>query len=399
MRHYTAHRNPLYMPFGLTAYLYLMLLLAGMVMPFSSAADVVKPALIEINLFADGKIRVEVRTSLEALLTGINGRFKNTQDAPGAEQYDIYRQQSAAQLALSFQSFEQQFVEAVKLTADKQRLKLGIRSIDIPEPGYTKVPRTSTIVLSGSLVGDANYLQWYYPAKLGEHAVRVKLNDEARQYWHWSDYQWIRQDLVSEPFPIKGFLGQTSWMQVLKTYVEAGFLHILPLGMDHILFILGLFLMSRRLNPLVWQATIFTLAHSITLSLSTLGLFELPASIVEPLIDLSIAYIAIENIWLKNLSKTRLWVVFGFGLLHGLGFAAMLLEFGLPDDAYLVALLGFNLGVEAGQIVILLVAWLGLGFWCRQWPGYRQWIVIPASALIAMVGIMWFWQGLPLEGV
>ncbi len=399
MRHYTARYNPLHMPFGLTAYLYLMLLLAGMAMPFSSSADVVKPALTEINLFADGRIRIEVRTSLEALLTGINGRFENTQDAPGAEQYDIYRQQSAAQLALSFQPFEQQFVEAVKLTAEKQRLKLVIHSIDIPEPGYTKVPRTSSIILSGSITGDPQYLQWYYPARFGEHAVRVKLNDEARQYWHWSDYQWIRQDLVSEPFPIKGFLGQTSWMLVLKTYAEAGFLHILPLGMDHILFILGLFLMSRRLHPLVWQATMFTLAHSITLSLSTLGLLELPASIVEPLIAMSIAYIAIENIWLKSLSKTRLWVVFGFGLLHGLGFAAMLLEFGLPDDGYLLALLGFNLGVEAGQIVILLVAWLGLGVWCRQWSGYRQWIVIPASALIAMVGILWFWQRLPLEGI
>ncbi len=394
MRHYTARCNLLHMPFGLTAYLYLMLSLTGMVMPFSSSADVVKPALTEINLFADGSIRIEVRTSLEALLTGINGRYKNTQDAPGAEQYDIYRQQSAAQLTLSFRTFEQQFVDAVRLTADKQRLKLAIHSIDIPEPGYTKVPRTSTIILSGSLVNDANYLQWYYPAKFGDHAARVKLSDEARQYWHWSDYQWIRQDRVSEPFPIKGFLGQSSWISVLRTYVEAGFLHILPLGMDHILFILGLFFMSRRLKPLIWQATMFTLAHSITLSLSTLGLLELPASIIEPLIALSIAYIAIENIWHESLSKTRLWVVFGFGLLHGLGFAAMLLEFGLPNDGYLLALLGFNLGVEAGQIAILLAAWFGVGVWCRQWAGYRQWIVIPASALIALVGIIWFWQRL-----
>ncbi|MCP3687623.1 MAG: HupE/UreJ family protein [Gammaproteobacteria bacterium] len=399
MHHYTVRRNPLNMPFGLTAYLNLMLVLAGVTMPLSSIADVVKPALTEISLFADGVIRVEIRTSLEALLTGINGQYRNTRDAPGAEQYDVYRKQSAAQLALSFKSFEQQFTDAVRLTVDKHRLKLEIQSIEIPEPGYTKIPRTSTIMLGGSVTGDANHLQWYYPAKFGEHAVRVKLSDEARQYWHWSDYQWIRQDRVSEPFPVTGFLGQTSWMVVLKTYVQAGFLHILPLGMDHILFILGLFLMSRRLNPLVWQVTMFTLAHSITLSLSTLGLLELPASIVEPLIALSIAYIAVENICFKRMSKARLWVVFGFGLLHGLGFAAMLLEFGMPDDAYLLALLGFNIGVEAGQIVVLLVAWLGLGVWFRQWAGYRRWVVIPGSAVIAAVGIFWLWQRLPLEGI
>jgi len=375
----------------------LLLVLAGTSITFSAWSDVVKPALTEINVFANGAVEIEIRTSLEALLTGINGRYKNTQDAPNADRYDEFRRQSSAELAKSFKPFEAQLVDSVELIADEQAVELHLISIDIPEPGYTKVPRTSSIILGGKVPGGAEQLRWYYPVAFGDHAVRVKLSDEAREYWHWSDYQWIREDRVSEPFAIKDFISPTSAILVMKTYAKAGYLHILPRGLDHILFILGLFLMSRRFRPLFWQATLFTLAHSITLSLSTLGIFDLPAVIVEPLIALSIAYVAIENLWSDRLSKTRLWLVFAFGLLHGLGFATMLLEFGLPEDRFLLALLGFNLGVEAGQVSILLLAWFGFGFWLRNWPGYWRWLVMPVSVVIALTGLLWFWQRLPLN--
>ena len=374
----------------------ILLLIAGLACTPIAHADVVKPALTEINLFADGRVEIEIRTSLEALLTGIDGRYRNTQDAPGSERYDLFRQQSSTALAESFLAFHETLVRGVELTADEVPVSLKIASIEIPEPGYTKVPRTSTILLSGKIESNHEYLRWYYPGRFGDHAVRVKLTDEAREFWYWSDYQWIRQDRISDPFPLNGLIQKTTWFDLLSTYAEAGYLHILPLGLDHILFILGLFLMSRKLRPLLWQVTMFTLAHSITLSLSTLGIFDLPSSLVEPLIALSIAYVAIENIWHQKLSSTRLWVVFGFGLLHGLGFATMLAEFGLPDNGFLLALLGFNLGVEAGQISVLLMAWLVIGFWFRQWGGYRQWIVNPASSIIAFVGLIWFWQRLSL---
>ncbi|MDH5353165.1 MAG: HupE/UreJ family protein [Gammaproteobacteria bacterium] len=374
----------------------ILLLIAGLACTPIAHADVVKPALTEINLFADGRVEIEIRTSLEALLTGIDGRYRNTQDAPGSERYDLFRQQSSTALAETFLAFHETLVRGVELTADEVPVSLKIASIEIPEPGYTKVPRTSTILLSGKIESNHEYLRWYYPGRFGDHAVRVKLTDEAREFWYWSDYQWIRQDRISDPFPLNGLIQKTTWFDLLSTYAEAGYLHILPLGLDHILFILGLFLMSRKLRPLLWQVTMFTLAHSITLSLSTLGIFDLPSSLVEPLIALSIAYVAIENIWHQKLSSTRLWVVFGFGLLHGLGFATMLAEFGLPDNGFLLALLGFNLGVEAGQISVLLMAWLVIGFWFRQWVGYRQWIVIPASSIIAFVGLIWFWQRLSL---
>lgn len=372
-----------------------LLFFLGLLVNLAVSADVVKPALTEISVFADGRVSIEVRTSLEALLSGINGRYKNTKDAPNAERYDEFRVQSSRQLAESFAEFHDRFTEGVTLVVDDRSVTLTIATIDIPEPGYTQVPRTSTIYLTGELAGNHEKLQWYYPAAFGEHAVRVKLVDEAREFWHWSDYQWIRDDRISEPFAIDAVIRVNSWMSVFYTYIEAGYLHIVPLGMDHILFILGLFLMSQKFRPLLWQATMFTLAHSITLSLSTLGIISLSSALVEPLIALSITYVAIENIFHQKLGRTRLAVVFAFGLLHGLGFATMLVEFGLPEGRYWLALTGFNLGVELGQISILLLAWFGIAFWLKRWSHYRRWFVNPVSIVIAGIGLFWFWQRLP----
>ena len=373
----------------------LILLFIGLLVTFISSADVVKPALTEISVYADGRVSIEVRASLEALLTGINNRYKNTKDAPNADRYDEFRVQSSKQLAASFVDFHDRFIEGVRLVVDDRKLSLTIAGIDIPEPGYTKVPRTSSVYLTGQLSGSHKKLQWYYPVAFGEHAVRVKLIDVARDFWHWSDYQWIRDDRISEPFAIDAVIRSNSWLSVLYTYIEAGYLHILPWGMDHILFILGLFLMSQKFRPLLWQVTMFTLAHSITLSLSTLGFISLPSALVEPLIALSIAYVAIENLFHENLGRTRLGVVFAFGLLHGLGFAAMLVEFGLPQERYWLALFGFNLGVEFGQISILLLAWFGIAVWLKRWRHYRRWFGNPASIIIAGIGLFWFWQRLP----
>jgi hypothetical protein len=142
------------------------------------------------------------------------------------------------------------------------------------------------------------------------------------------------------------------------SYVPTGFDHIVPLGVDHILFVLGLFLLSSHLRPLLWQVSTFTLAHTITLALAALGYVTVPASIVEPLIALSIAYVAVENIFMRRLSPWRHFIIFVFGLLHGLGFASVLAQFGLPEANFVPALIGFNIGVEIGQICVIAVAYL-----------------------------------------
>jgi hypothetical protein len=171
-------------------------------------------------------------------------------------------------------------------------------------------------------------------------------------------------------------------------YVVLGFEHILPKGLDHILFVLGLFLLSVRIGPLLWQISAFTVAHSVTLALSMSGVASLPPNIVEPLIALSIAYVAIENIFTREMKPWRPGVVFAFGLLHGMGFAGVLKELGFPRGEFISTLIGFNLGVEFGQLAVVLLAFLAIG-WFRNKPWYRKAFVIPLSLLIAAIGLYW----------
>ncbi len=178
------------------------------------------------------------------------------------------------------------------------------------------------------------------------------------------------------------------WSAVMRQYLGLGFLHIVPRGLDHILFVLGLFLMAARMRPLLLQVTAFTLAHTITLALAVLAIFSLPARLVESLIALSIVYVAVENLFAKELKPHRLLIVFLFGLLHGLGFAGVLAELGLPPGGTVLALIAFNIGVELGQISVLLFAFLLLGR-LRDRPEYRKWVVVPGSLLIGAIGLYW----------
>ncbi len=168
-------------------------------------------------------------------------------------------------------------------------------------------------------------------------------------------------------------------------------MHVLPLGLDHILFVLGLFLLSRRLKPLLWQVSTFTVAHTITLGLATTGFVEVPASVVEPVIAGSIVVIALENVFYPKYSPWRLPVVFLFGLVHGLGFAGALRNLELPATSLLTSLLGFNVGVEAGQLTVIALAFLAT-VWLRDENRYRTFVILPGSILIALVGAYWMIQ-------
>ena len=199
----------------------------------------------------------------------------------------------------------------------------------------------------------------------------------------------LRPGEASPPF----VLGQGEQVRqgVFARYVLLGFEHILPKGLDHILFVLGLFLLSVEWKPLLWQVTAFTVAHSVTLALSMLGVVSLPERPVETLIAVSIAYVGIENVLTSRLHAWRTALVFGFGLLHGLGFAGVLQELGAPTDRFVPALVGFNLGVELGQVAVLALAFLLAGRFRRE-KWYRKGVVIPVSLGIAAVALYWAWE-------
>jgi hypothetical protein len=180
---------------------------------------------------------------------------------------------------------------------------------------------------------------------------------------------------------------------VLGRFVRLGFEHIVPKGADHILFVLGLFFLSPKLRPLLWQVTAFTVAHSITLALSLYGVVRLPEAVVEPLIAASIAFVAIENLFTTELKPWRPAVVFAFGLVHGLGFAGILTSVGLTRGQFFPVLFAFNAGVELGQLAVIAAAFLLVG-WFRDRAWYRWRVVVPASVLIGGMGLFWTVQRL-----
>jgi hypothetical protein len=229
---------------------------------------------------------------------------------------------------------------------------------------------------------DATRLRWLYGLVADPYPLEIRQPDGS------STIEWIDGTNWSGVIDLTRSFTRPTRAAIAGQYLWLGYTHILPKGLDHILFVIGLFLLSPRLTPLLLQVTAFTLAHSITLGLSIYGLVSLPATIVEPLIALSIAYVAIENLVTRELQPWRLGLVFMFGLLHGLGFAGVLQDLGLPREEFLTALVTFNLGVEGGQLTIIAAALAATApVVRREW--YRRRVVVPASLVIAAIGLYW----------
>jgi hypothetical protein len=176
---------------------------------------------------------------------------------------------------------------------------------------------------------------------------------------------------------------------VLLYYLKLGYHHIIPAGMDHILFVSALCLLSNKIKTILWQATAFTVAHSVTLALSMKNIIVVPSAITEPIIALSICFVAIENILFSELKAWRILIVFMFGLIHGLGFASALNEIGLPPNKFYTSILAFNGGVELGQITIIAILFSSIVALCGSRSWYRQRIVYPLSATIFIIAGYW----------
>jgi hypothetical protein len=236
--------------------------------------------------------------------------------------------------------------------------------------------------LAGDIPPGARAMTWDTELPVGQYPLALANAGQEPAY------QWLEPGQRSEPFVLAASVVPPGRAQVVAQYLALGFTHIVPKGLDHILFVLGLFLLAVRVRPLLAQVTAFTLAHTITLGLSMYGKLGLSPRIVEPLIALSIVYVAVENVLRPELRPSRVALVFAFGLLHGMGFAGVLRELGLPRGSFLPALVLFNVGVEAGQLTVIALAALLVGGF-RNRPWYRRRVVVPASCAIAAVGAYW----------
>lgn len=177
--------------------------------------------------------------------------------------------------------------------------------------------------------------------------------------------------------------------EVFSKYLMLGYTHILPLGLDHVLFILCVFFLNSDLKKIIAQATMFTLAHSITLGLAVYGIIQPPPDLIEPVIALSIVFLALENIFFDQLKTWRMILVFLFGLVHGMGFAGALDDLGMPRYDFANALISFNIGVELGQLTVILAMYFMVAKLFSQKTWYRKGIVIPACVLIAIIASYW----------
>ena len=278
---------------------------------------------------------------------------------------------------------EPTFAEWVHLYFDGERAATSATYLPPAEDGPTAPDGTALGVmrLDGRVPPGAGAFSFAYGLIMDPYPLLIRDgSDEVITYWNVGEYE-------TEPMLLGELTPPTRW-QVVGTYLRLGFTHIVPKGLDHILFVIGIFLLGTRLTPMLAQVTTFTVAHTITLGLTMFGVLSLPARVVEPLIALSIAYVAIENIVTSELKPWRLALVFGFGLLHGMGFAGVLAELGLPRGEFATALMSFNLGVEGGQLAVIAGLFAALG-WARHAPWYRRAAVVPLSLGIAAVGVYW----------
>jgi hydrogenase/urease accessory protein HupE len=345
-------------------------------------------------LKTDGSYQVEIVADLDAFALGVSPEVPSEELAAALEAMD------EGELAAAVERVERTFSRRVRVRFDGEAAPAHITFPEWGAPPATLSPTAAaeptilglTARLSGRVPEGAREVT--FQASLAFPPVHLAVLDQRTLS---GQRQLLNRGDESAPIPLDletlgaagaGGAGLPAALTVAGQYLALGFWHIVPEGLDHILFVLGLFLLAARWRPLLWQVTAFTAAHTVTLALSTYGVVRLSPGIVEPLIALSIAYVALENLFTRELKPWRVALVFAFGLLHGLGFAGVLAALGLPETERLPALLAFNVGVEVGQIVVLVAAFLVVG-WFRDRPWYRQRVVVPLSLLIAAMGLYW----------
>lgn len=362
----------------------LLPLLAGLSFPAAAGAHPTPLGQALVTLEADGSYRVIVTFDVAACVMHAD-QPGHLGDELARELQEMPADKLAERIAEARQVFQRRFIvrcDGVAAAPDEVYFPTAdmLREGDVADG--QRAPRS--VHIHGRTSPDTRSISLTFPPDCGQMLLTVVRSDDS--VLHLTTGEGAESAPIAWVGAAESSLGRR--VDVAWLYLRLGFEHILPKGLDHILFVLGLYLLSPHWKPLLAQVTMFTLAHSVTLALSSLEIVSLPASVVEPMIALSIAVVALENIVTARLHRWRLPIVFGFGLLHGLGFAGVLGELGLPRHEFVTALVTFNVGVELGQVSVLLLAALAVG-WFRGKSWYRSAIVQPVSAVIALVGLYW----------
>ena len=360
----------------------------------SVVAHEIRPAVADLSMAsappsADDKalpnrLSITIDLNAELFLAGLDASLvSNTDDTPQGKDYDALRVLAADQLAQKFTNQWPDFEKALTGLADDRPLFFQLDAIEVEDNPAVTLPRSSKIQISAPLEPNDVRIRFGWNAALGPLVIRQQSQTEKPENLYTA---YLEPGTISAPIKRQGVTAQPV-LTIMLDYVKIGFVHIVPKGLDHILFVLGLFFYAARWRPLLGQVTLFTLAHTTTLMLASTGHIVVSPNLVEPLIAASIIYVAFENLRSERLHAGRLVVIFAFGLLHGLGFASVLDDIGLADDQFMVSLISFNIGVELGQLAVLIPAFLVFGVAARNAVWYRRLIAAPASALIGAIGL------------
>ena len=373
-----------------------------LISPFSMAAlaHEIRPAVADLSLSnaaggdaetgTSSRLHISIDLNAELFLAGLDASLvRDTDDAPQGADYDALRQLPAAELAAEFTrkwpEFKQSLTGLAGTVADGdfRPLDFQLETITVEDNPAITLPRNSRLAISAMLDPADKSVRFGWAASLGPLVVRQQDPAKTPETLYTG---YLEPGAITPPILTSGTTAQPA-LTVALDYIKIGFVHIVPKGLDHILFVLGLFFYAARWRPLLGQVTLFTLAHTATLMLASTGYIEVSPEIIEPLIAASIIYIAFENLRSTRLGGGRLAVIFGFGLLHGLGFASVLGDIGLASNQFMLSLISFNIGVELGQLAVLVPAFLIFGVAAGNALWYRRLIAVPASYVIGGIGL------------
>ena len=365
-----------------------------------SVAHEIRPAVADLSIKSTtthdrtlGRLVIIIDFNVEMFLADLDASVvSNTDDAQQGEDYDAYRKLSGADLSSQFKKQWPRFAASLVGRAGREALVFQLGGIEVENNVDLSLPRSSKVSIYSSLPDNNSPIEFGWDAKLGPLVLRQQ-DVTANPDDLYTAY--LAPGSISAPIPRQGQAVQST-QAIITDYIKNGFIHIVPKGLDHILFVLGLFFYAARWQPLLGQVTLFTLAHSLTLFLASTGYIVISPTVIEPMIAASIIYIAYENIRRQRMNAIRILVIFVFGLLHGLGFASVLADImiddsmpsagGFTDGKFILSLISFNIGVELGQLAVLAPAFLLFGIIANNALWYRKLIALPASYLIGAIG-------------
>lgn len=265
---------------------------------------------------------------------------------------------------------------SIEVLADKQSLRLP----------FVVAPQASR--------GPASVRSTVAPGRVNVSAALFPYDPNHQTFVNVYDAGALRRQAILDVHhaTLEYFTGSTQGtLAVIARFVPAGIQHIL-IGPDHILFLVGLLLLGGSVRRLLVVVTSFTLAHSITLTIAALSIFSPPSRLVEPLIALSIVYVGFDNLMIRGGRDVRARIAFAFGLVHGFGFASVLREMDLPQRALGWSLFSFNVGVEIGQLMVVVVVASALAALRHRSEAAGRRLAFAGSIVVVLAGTFWFVQ-------